>query len=243
MARASSLVGCSVISYSAIFLRIRANRKAPRERGGHVELGLVGALDGTAPARGRGAAPAARRRPAAAAAAFGSPPTARRGRRRRRTPAPPARVRAASPRLARAARGLLAGPLGLRGGRLPALSASRRLRSFLASSFSARRGGLCAFASSSSARRSSVIGELLAQLGRARLGAARRASASRARPSRLRSSSGSALTREDLPRTRGPKSGGRAFVVAIEASAPSAASRPDHISRLTMSLSVIAAGV
>ena len=49
----------------------------------------------------------------------------------------------------------------------------------------------------------------------------------------------SRLTPAGLPRMRAPNQAGR-LVVAIEASAPSPASRPDQIRRLTMSLSVMA---
>ena len=140
--------------YSAIFLRIRANRKAPGERGGHVQLGLLGSLDrgagmrrGDGLRRARPSGGGGRLRVGAAAGRGHGGAGDRAGR------AGPARERASSRSAAAAARACSASAAAACGARRPRGACAPSWTPPAAASAIASS----AFASSSSARRSSVI--------------------------------------------------------------------------------------
>ena len=235
---------------------MRANRNAPGERGGDVELGLLRALDRLGRARRRRAAGRARAPAPAAAAALGSVSMPTPG---AVTLAPDDRRGVGLARRRAGLGGVLARALGLRGG---GLARAPRPRGASAPAWpppSRRPRGLLGLGLLLLG--APLVGdrELLAQLGGARLGVgavglgvglgARGGRLARSAPSASLVAGatapgfcGSSLTRGDLPRTPEPKSGGRASSSRSRPARRAPASRPDHIRRLTMSLSVIGGG-
>jgi hypothetical protein len=158
--------------------------------------------------------------------------------------------------------GLLASPLGLRGGLLAALLGLAPLLLLLGLLALGVLDGLLGLGLLLLGAAGVGDGQLLAQLGRARLGvgAARLGVGLVPRGGALRAVGGPLLLgflagghgaglRRVFAHSGGSSPNARtqircaSFVVAMEASAPRVASSPDHIRRLTMSLSVMIGGV